>query len=136
MPTDMNASETPFEVGKIYDRQRDIHARFKGQEQGGISTPAGTPFIFLFTGETGEQYGYKDHWTDDGVYLYTGEGQVGDMEFVRGNKAIRDHSANSKDMLLFEALGKGNGTHGGSPYLSTFFPYPGYLFRTRNCMLT
>jgi 5-methylcytosine-specific restriction protein A len=99
----------PFEVGKIYDRQRDIHSRFKGQQQGGISTPADCPFIILFTGETGEQYGYRDDWTDDGVFLYTGEGQVGDMEFVRGNKAIRDHAVQGKDLLLFEALGKRKG---------------------------
>jgi 5-methylcytosine-specific restriction enzyme A len=39
----------------------------------------------------------------------TGEGQIGDMEFVRGNKAIRDHVPNGKDLLLFEALGKGKG---------------------------
>jgi len=25
----------PFEPGKTYDRQKDIHAKFKGQEQGG-----------------------------------------------------------------------------------------------------
>lgn len=105
----MGVSEIPFELGKTYDRQQDIHARFKGQEQGGISTPADAPFIFLLTGDTGEQYGYSDAWTDDGVYKYTGEGQVGDMQFVRGNKAIRDHAANGKDLLLFEALGKGDG---------------------------
>jgi len=82
-------AELPFELGRIYDRQRDIHARFKGQEQGGICTPAAAPFVFAFTGDTGEQYGYKDRWTDDGVFQYTGEGQVGDMQFIRGNKAIR-----------------------------------------------
>jgi 5-methylcytosine-specific restriction enzyme A len=43
------------------------------------------------------------------VYLYMGEGQVGDMEFRSGNKAIRDHAANGKDLLLFKALGKGQG---------------------------
>lgn len=102
-------SDMPFQLGKIYIRHTDIHARYKGQEQGGISTPAEAPFVFLFTGDTGEQYGYKDHWTDDGVFLYTGEGQVGDMEFVRGNKAIRDHAEDGKDLLLFESLGKGKG---------------------------
>lgn len=29
------------------------------------------------------------------------------MRFVRGNAAIRDHTDNGKDILLFEALGKG-----------------------------
>lgn len=35
-----------FEVGKIYDRQKDIHARFGGQGQGGIATPVSAPFVF------------------------------------------------------------------------------------------
>jgi 5-methylcytosine-specific restriction protein A len=61
----------------------------------------------LFTGETGNQYGYRDGWGDDGVFLYTGEGQVGDMEFVRGNRAIRDHGQDGKDLLLFETMGHG-----------------------------
>ena len=99
----------PFEVGQIYNRQRDIHAVYRGQKQGGISTPNNAPLIFLFTGEAGEQYGYKDGWTKDGVFLYTGEGQIGDMHFARGNKAIRDHAADGKDLLLFESIAKGNG---------------------------
>lgn len=96
-----------FQEGVLYDRSRDIHGRFGGQEQGGISTPRDAPYIFLFTGESGEQYGYRDGWNDEQVFLYTGEGQVGDMEFVRGNKAIRDHLANRKQLLLFRNLGSG-----------------------------
>jgi 5-methylcytosine-specific restriction protein A len=99
--------DLPFEVGVLYNRSRDIHDRFGGQEQGGISTPRDVPYIFLFTGENGKQYGYRDGWNDDGVFLYTGEGQVGNMTFVRGNKAIRDHLANGKELLLFKNLGSG-----------------------------
>jgi 5-methylcytosine-specific restriction enzyme A len=106
---DAYMQEPPFELGKIYDRREDIHAQFKGQQQGGISTPSDSLFIFLFTGDTGEQYGYKDDWTKEGVFLYTGEGQTGDMDFIRGNKAIRDHAADGKDLLLFEAVGKRKG---------------------------
>jgi 5-methylcytosine-specific restriction protein A len=36
----------------------------------------------LFTGEQGEQYGYNDELAEDGKYYYTGEGQVGNMDFV------------------------------------------------------
>jgi 5-methylcytosine-specific restriction protein A len=38
------------------------------------------------------------------VFAYTGEGQKGDMTFARGNRAIRDHMANGRDLLLFEAM--------------------------------
>jgi 5-methylcytosine-specific restriction protein A len=102
-PADSVDEVVPFEVGNIYHRQRDIHQVYGGQERGGIATPDGVPYVFLFTGETGEQYGYSDGWRPDGIFGYTGEGQRGDMEFVRGNRAIRDHRADGRDLLLFEA---------------------------------
>lgn len=88
-------------------RRRDLHDQYGGQRQGGISTPRGHPLIFLFTGETGEQYGYTDGFRNDGTFWYTGEGQVGDMEMLRGNLAIRDHQANGKELHLFETVRTG-----------------------------
>lgn len=96
-----------FLEGADYSRTIDIHGRFGGQRQGGISTPAKLPYVFIFTGKSGEMHGYNDGWREDGVFLYTGEGQVGDMRFVAGNRAIRDHAHEGKDLFLFEALGKG-----------------------------
>jgi 5-methylcytosine-specific restriction protein A len=93
-----------FKVGQTYSRRKDIHVPFGGQRQGGISTPSEQPFIFLFTGEAGESYGYTDGWNGD-LYDYVGEGQAGDMEFIRGNRAIRDHREDGKDLLLFQAMG-------------------------------
>jgi len=61
----------------------------------------------LFTGEQGHRYGYRDGWSEDGLFLYTGEGQKGDMTFVRGNLAIRDHAENGKDLHLFEYVRRG-----------------------------
>jgi 5-methylcytosine-specific restriction enzyme A len=74
-----------FEVGEVYNRRADIHKPYGGQWQGDISTPSRWPLIFLFTGESGEQYGYEDGWDENGIFLYTGEGQVGKMDFVQGN---------------------------------------------------
>lgn len=108
-----------FEIGKEYSR-RQIHQQYGGQGQGGISTPPGHPFIFLFTGKRGEEFGYADGWTKDGIFFYTGEGQEGDMKFTRGNKAIRDHSKNGKELCLFESLGKGKVRYQGK------FTYIGY----------
>ena len=50
--------------------------------------------------KVGEQFGYHDGWDGDS-YLYSGEGQEGDMEFVKGNKAIRDHLQNGANIYLF-----------------------------------
>jgi 5-methylcytosine-specific restriction protein A len=92
-----------FLVGQLYNRRSEIHAVYGGQQQGGIVTPQACPFIFLFTGEAGEQHGYSDGWRAEGVFAYTREGQRGNMEFARGNRAIRDHVEDGKDLLLFEA---------------------------------
>jgi hypothetical protein len=83
-PKDLMRSEM-FVIGRDYNRRADIHGRFGGQMQGGISTPREAPFIFLFTGRTGGQYGYEDGWRDEDVFVYTGEGQVRDMEFRAGS---------------------------------------------------
>ena len=97
----------PFEAGRYYSRKRDVHGVYEGQRQGGMSTPARYPFIFLFTGAGGEAHGYRDEFRSDGTYWYTGEGQVGDMEFVRANRALRDHERDGKRVFLFEAVGDG-----------------------------
>ena len=101
------AEHIEFIVGKVY-RRRDLHEAYGGQWQGGISTPADHPVIFLFTGDSGKQYGYEDDFQEDGTFWYTGEGQVGTMEFIRGNGAIKTHQANGKVMHLFKALGRGD----------------------------
>jgi 5-methylcytosine-specific restriction enzyme A len=94
-----------FVKGEKY-KCRDIHAKYGGQQQGGISTPAKHRIIFLFTGDTGGNYGYSDSWKN-GIFFYTGESQVGDMQFVRGNAAIRDHMTHGKTLHLFEDVGHG-----------------------------
>jgi 5-methylcytosine-specific restriction protein A len=101
-PAERSDEALPFVLGEIYHRQRDIHLRYGGQERGGIATPTDVPFVFLFTGESGAQFGYADGWQDDGVFAYTGEGQRGDMAFKVGNRAIRDHLADGRDLLLFQ----------------------------------
>ena len=63
-----------FIQGHVY-RRSELHDRYGGQRQGGISTPSQHQFILLFTGESGEQHGYADDWSADGLFFYTGEGQ-------------------------------------------------------------
>ena len=95
-----------FEIGTTY-RRKELHDKYGGQRQGGISTPANHTMIFLFTGASGEAHGYKDGWQSDDSFWYYGEGQRGDMEFTRGNKAIVNHSESQKSIHLFESLGSG-----------------------------
>lgn len=97
----------PFELHRSYHRRNDIHARFGGQQQGGISTPANAPGIFIFTGHGAGHVGYQDVFEADGSFRYTGQGQLGDMRMISGNRAIRDHVQNGKDLLLFQQTKKG-----------------------------
>ncbi|WP_300067762.1 HNH endonuclease [uncultured Ruegeria sp.] len=96
-----------FELGRTYNRRQDIHARFSGQQQGGIITPKDHNLIVIVTGKEGGEHGYQDGPRSDGVFEYFGEGQIGDMLMTKGNKAIRDHAANSKDLLLFQKVREG-----------------------------
>ncbi len=110
MPRPQLSADLPFEVGALYNRRREIHGVLGGQMQGGISTPANSPFVILFTGEAGAQHGYRDHWEEEGgenVLHYYGEGQEGDMQDTRGNRAIRQHLQNNQRLLAFQSLGHG-----------------------------
>jgi 5-methylcytosine-specific restriction protein A len=111
-----------FNSGQIYKRS-DLHDRFGGQRQGGISTPANHKIILIFTGQNGAEHGYKDEWQPGSLFHYTGEGQIGDMAFVRGNSAIRDHIQNGKELHLFSAKGKGQVQYEGQ------FEFRNYHYR-------
>ncbi|MEM9338057.1 MAG: HNH endonuclease [Bacteroidota bacterium] len=95
-----------FNNGQVF-RRRDIHDMYGGNRQSGISPSAKTPYIFIFTGSNGEQHGYKDEWLNEDVFSYTGEGQSGDMQFTKGNLALRNHLSEGKRVFLFEYIAKG-----------------------------
>jgi 5-methylcytosine-specific restriction protein A len=92
-----------FEIGAHYVR-KELHDQFRGNRQKGISAPADEDFVFIFTGPSGEEYGYDDELLDDGMLIYFGEGRVGDMEFTdnNGNTKIRDHRDRGLDLYVFE----------------------------------
>lgn len=49
-----------FELGNLYSRVEDIHEKFGGGRQSGISPSAQAPYVFIFTGRSGEKFGYED----------------------------------------------------------------------------
>lgn len=75
--------------------------------QGGISPSAKSPNVFIITAPAGEKHGYiyDGYNEDDGYYHYTGEGQHGDQQMVQGNRAIRDHVGEGRELHLFTAVG-------------------------------
>ncbi|MEM4988333.1 hypothetical protein V8G57_13130 [Collimonas sp. H4R21] len=76
-----------FELEKLYSHRKDIHEKFGRQRLGGISTPANAPYIFLFTSEAGEQHGYHDGYDENGLFIYTDEGQVAPCSSFRQGKS-------------------------------------------------
>ncbi|PRX52610.1 hypothetical protein B0I32_1317 [Nonomuraea fuscirosea] len=96
-------------------RRVELHERYGGSGQGGISPSRSTPNILIFTDpSSGHEHGYYDEWAEDGTFHYTGEGQAGDQAFVRGNKAIRDHVQDGRALRLFE------GSRGEVRYVGEF----------------
>jgi hypothetical protein len=97
----------PFIPNHLYNRRNDIHLHYGGNWQSGICPSAEFPYIFIFSGKAGHQHGYKDGWDNPNIFTYTGEGQKGDMKFIKGNLALRDHLKNGKRVFLFEIESKG-----------------------------
>jgi hypothetical protein len=85
----------------------ELHERYGGRRQGGISPSKQSPNVFLFTDQAqGALHGYiYDGAHEDGFYHYTGEGQYGDQQMVQGNKAVRDHKSERRALHLFDANG-------------------------------
>jgi 5-methylcytosine-specific restriction enzyme A len=54
-------SQLPFIPNQIM-RRSDIHDRFGGNRQSGISPSAQFPYIFIFSGDQGKEHGYQDAW--------------------------------------------------------------------------
>ena len=96
--------QSPFIPDQIYKRSL-IHDEYGGNRQSGISPSANNPYIFIFSGKSGAQYGYRDGWDNKNIFSYTGEGQEGDMQFVKGNLALREHKERGKRIFLFESEG-------------------------------
>ncbi len=94
----------------------ELHRRYGGRRQGGISPSKQSPNVFLFTDqERGILHGYLyDGQHEDGLYHYTGEGQRGDQKMAQGNRAIRDHHAEARRLHVFDA------SAGQASYLGEF----------------
>lgn len=102
-----------LQVDDVVTRQR-LNATYGGGIQGGMLTPAQHPYIFLFSDPVpGGQYGYTwDGWADENLetFFYTGEGSLGDQEFTRRNRILRDASDQHREVHLFVADGYTEGS--------------------------
>ena len=91
----------PLELGAVYSRA-ELHERFGGNGTAGIVQSKSESAVLLFHTEEPNHQFYGDGWSQDGFYGYSGEGRHGDMTWTFNNRALRDHAAVGRDLLLFE----------------------------------
>lgn len=121
---DPNAKPWSLHPGERIKRTT-LHETYGGSRQTGISPCAQTPNILIFTDPaSGEQHGYFDKWDADGTFHYTGEGQRGDQQLIRGNDAILKHLEAHRALRVFR------GTGGMIEYLGEFVVNPDHPYAT------
>lgn len=106
-------------MGEVWDirpgerlSRRVRAARFGGARLGGIQPSNTTPNVFLYSDPeaSGLIYPYDGWAENDAVFLYTGEGRLGDQEMKAGNRAILEHEQHERALRLFVAAGVIPGT--------------------------
>ena len=97
----------PFDLtpGSSISR-KELHERWGGRQQGGISPSRSTPNIFIFwSPAVGERHGYFDEFRSDGRFYYTGAGQYGDQRMRDANLALLRHVHDGRAVRLFSGAG-------------------------------
>lgn len=92
--------------------REEISSKYGGGLQSGIAASRDTPNVIVFTDpEEATENGYNfDGWVEDEIFQYTGEGQLGDQVWKRGNKRLGEHRSTQDAIRLFVA----NGIHPGT----------------------
>lgn len=86
-----------LEIGRSY-LKLDIHNAYGGNPRAGICPTAAGVVLIFSDPPSGTRFGYdQNDEVVEGVYRYTGEGQSGDQQLVRGNKAL----LSGKKLLMF-----------------------------------
>ena len=67
----------------------------------GINPTDDTVVLISSIGKAGDEFLYHDKWTEDGDYIYSGEGKNGDQSLTRGNLAIKNAKSDGKEIHLF-----------------------------------
>ena len=79
----------------------ELHDQYGGGRQGGISPSRKSPNVIIFCDHVeGERHGYSDRREGD-YFLYVGQGQQGDQQMTKGNKAILKHVEDGRSIRLF-----------------------------------
>ena len=101
-PADYHPEHVSYDVRLTYEQVED---RFGIQRKGyggrGINPIDDAIVLFSSVDYSGGNFVYHDKWTEDGDYLYSGEGSSGDQTMTGGNLAIKNAAKDGKKILLF-----------------------------------
>lgn len=67
----------------------------------GINKTPSTVVLISSVDKKKSGFVYHDHWTNDGDYIYSGEGKTGDQTMSSGNRAIMSAAKDGKAIRLF-----------------------------------
>lgn len=67
----------------------------------GINPTSSTVVLISSIGKSSGKFVYHDKWTENGDYLYSGEGRTGDQTMTKGNLAIKNAERDGKKIHLF-----------------------------------
>lgn len=70
----------------------------------GINITSESVVLISSIGKKAGAFVYHDHWTEDGDYIYSGEGKSGDQKLTKGNLAIFNAAKDGKALYLFVKL--------------------------------
>jgi hypothetical protein len=103
----MNVVVEPFDLSPgAHILRKELHERWGGRRQGGISPSSSSPSIFIFwSPAVGEKHGYYDEFRADGCFYYTGAGQYGDQRLRDANLALLNHVQDGRSVHLFAGAG-------------------------------
>lgn len=86
-----------LEIGQSY-LKLDLHRAFGGNPRAGIAPTRSGDVLIFSDPASGTPFGYdQNDGVVENVYRYTGEGQVGDQQLIRGNKTL----LSGRKLLLF-----------------------------------
>ncbi|MFC3208118.1 HNH endonuclease [Aquamicrobium soli] len=93
-----------FIKGQTY-RLDSMVERFGGNKQSGIIPSVREPVVLLIDQPKSKKV-YKNRWRDDGIFEMYAQGRIGPQTWTSNNKAVRDHFADGRALLVFQTDGK------------------------------
>ncbi|QFQ90944.1 hypothetical protein LM010_05670 [Lacticaseibacillus manihotivorans] len=111
--------------GRVYTHDEIIHTFVVASSGGMRRSHANNALVLLSRHHADpEQNPYEDRWEADGLFHYTGEGQVGDQSLdYRQNKTLNESDRNGISVYLFESSRDNAYVYRGEVVLAKA-PYP------------